>query len=42
MDISHPNDPYGQQVAWRGFYLEKNGTEQSMNDPTVGEKVSNV
>lgn len=24
LEISHPDDPYGQQVARRGFYLEGN------------------
>lgn len=38
LEISHPDDPYGQQVAGRGFYLE-NGTKQSMNKPSVGKSI---
>jgi len=42
LEISHPDDPYGQQVAGRGFYLEKNGTKESINKPSVGKSIKHA
>lgn len=39
LEVSHSDDPYGQQVAGRGFYLEKNSTKQSMNKPSVRKSI---